>query len=378
MHVSYTRRVFLTVLSAILVVLPAIGAASEPATAPPATDSAPPADSRDYRDANFDYFAIGETERPSSGHTHFLLALMGGGGYVDAAYAAIAKNAGGGHILVLRAVDEKSDDHDSGVYGNSFFTKWGPAISAETIVFHHRAAAFDPRVLAALRRADGIFLAGGDQGNYIRYWKGTPVQDALNAHVRANRPIGGSSAGLAILGHYSYTSLDGGSMESKVALANPFDSGVTLENDFLHLRGLENVITDTHFSKRCRLGRLIVFVARLASEERNPRLFGVGVDERTAVLVTKDGTGKIAEGSAGSAWVVMPKRPAATLAAGEPLTLRDVRILRVDATGSIDLAAGRVHHPAAETVDAIVEGVPSASSIASSIMLRNSVPPGEG
>ena len=103
-----------------------------------------------YRDKNFDYFVVGDPTLPRAAHTEFALARMGGG------------------------------------------------ISAETIVFHHREASFDPRVIAALRAADGIFLAGVDQGNYIRYWKGTPVQEALNAHVLADRPIGGSSAGLAL------------------------------------------------------------------------------------------------------------------------------------------------------------------------------------
>jgi hypothetical protein len=39
--------------------------------------------------------------------------------------------------------------------------------------------------------------------------------------VKRAGPIGGSSAGLAILGHYSYTAFDGGSLESKVAFADP-------------------------------------------------------------------------------------------------------------------------------------------------------------
>ena len=69
--------------------------------------------------------------------------------------------------------------------------EWGPVASAETITFHNREASSDPRVLKALHDADGIFLAGGDQANYVRYWKGTGVQEALNAHVKANRPIGG-------------------------------------------------------------------------------------------------------------------------------------------------------------------------------------------
>ena len=238
----------------------------------------------DYRDKNFDYFVSGDPSKPRASHTEYGVALMGGGGSVDAAFKFIADRAGHGHIVILRAVSDDSFDPDDGSYGKNFMGKWGPVASAETITFHNREASSDPRVLKALHDADGIFLAGGDQANYVRYWKGTPVQDALNEHVRANRPIGGSSAGLAILGHYSYTAFDGGSMESKVALGNPFDSGVTLEDDLLHIRNLETVITDTHFSRRARLGRLITFVARLKSEKDN-NVIGIGVDEKTALLV---------------------------------------------------------------------------------------------
>jgi beta-aspartyl-peptidase (threonine type) len=331
----------------------------------------------DYRDKNFDYFVSGDPRSPRAAHTEFLLALMGGGGSVDAAYRAIAGHAGGGHIVILRAVHDDSFDPQSGGYGESFMKEWGPVTSAQTIVFHHREASYDPRVLAALRGADGIFLAGGDQANYVNYWKGTPVQEILNAHVRANRPIGGSSAGLAILGHYSYTSLDGGSMESKVALADPFDSGVTLEGDFLHFRWLENVITDTHFSRRCRLGRLIVFIARLDQEHSRADVFGVGIDERSALLIGSDGIGRMAQGSAGTAWVVMP-RPHQTLVRGQPLTLEDIRIVRVDQSGSVDFKTRAVRHPLAQTVDSIEHGNPTHESIATPILRRSVVPDNEG
>ena len=72
--------------------------------------------------------------------------------------------------------------------------------SVETFVFSSRDAATDRAMLRSLRRADGIFIAGGDQSRYIRFWKGTALNRALNAHVRAGKPIAGTSAGLAILG----------------------------------------------------------------------------------------------------------------------------------------------------------------------------------
>jgi len=336
--------------------------------------AAAPGTAHNYRDGNFDYFVAGDPGLPRARHTEYGLALMGGGGAVDAAYRFIASHAGGGHIVILRAVADDSFDPGDGDYGESFIGKWGPAVSAETIVFHSRKAAFDARVIASLRNADGIFLAGGDQGNYIRYWKGTPVERALNAHARANRPIGGSSAGLAILGHFSYTSLDGGSMESKIALADPYDAGVTLEDDFLHLRWLESVFTDTHFSARCRLGRLIVFVARVNQAHPADAAFGLGIDERSAVLVDAGGIGRLAEGSAGSAWLVMPQRPAAVLSKGRPLTLTDVRIVRMDLGSELDFKSRQIGRPGAESLDSIVDGVPPRNSIATPIMLREVAP----
>jgi cyanophycinase len=352
--------------------------ASESPAAAAAPAAVVPLARGNYRDRNFDYFVAGDPGLPRAPHTEFTLALMGGGGIVDAAYAAISGHARGGHIVILRAVSDDSFDPQDGDLGKTFMTAWGPIASAQTIVFHNREAAFDPRVSAALRGADGIFLAGGDQGNYIRYWKGTPVQDALNAHVLASRPIGGSSAGLAILGHYSYTCLDGESMESKTALADPYHAGITLESDFLHLRWLESVITDTHFSARSRLGRLIVFVARINQDHPAERVFGIGIDEKTALLVGADGVGRIAEGSAGSAWVVTPRQAAAVLVEGQPLTMKDIRIVRLDRAGSINLRSREIIHPSADVSDSIEHGTPGQDALTSPRMMRSVVPPDEG
>ncbi|MBN8888392.1 MAG: cyanophycinase [Rudaea sp.] len=340
------------------------------------------ASAKNYRDKNFDYFVSGDPAKPRAAHTQFGLALMGGGGKLDAAYRFIATHAGGGHIVILRAVSDDSYDPDDGNYGVSFSKEWGPVVSAETIVFHNRTASSDPRVIAALKNADGIFLAGGDQSNYIKYWKGTPVQEALNAHVAANRPIGGSSAGLAILGHYSYGALDGGSLESKVALANPFDAAVTLESDFLHYRHLDDVITDTHFSQRHRLGRLITFLARLnppsAKAPANAgKIFGIGVDEKTALLIGADGVGRLAEGSAGSAWIVLPQKSPTVLAAGKPLSYPDIHLVQLGTAGSIDLKSRAVNGPTAETTISINAGKLAADSIAAKILTRDQPQPGE-
>src|SRR5690606_7984638 len=123
--------------------------------------------------------------------------------------------------------------------GEEFFNEVGGIASVETFVFKDRAAASDGKILRALKHADGIFIAGGDQSRYVRWWRGTPVAEALDAHVRAGKPLGGTSAGLAMLGEYLYGAMDGGSQISPRALADPLGSSNTIETDFLHLAALE-------------------------------------------------------------------------------------------------------------------------------------------
>ena len=158
-------------------------------------------------------------------------------------------------------------------------------------------------------KADGIFIAGGDQSNYVNYWKGTPLNEALNRHVRDGKPLGGTSAGLAIMGAYSYGAMDGGSLVSEDALKDPMGPAVTLVDDFLQLPPLppRQVITDSHFGKRDRLGRLITFVARIAKEQSTADIKGIGVDENTALCIDGEGVGNVFTGNGGSAWLVVPQ-----------------------------------------------------------------------
>ncbi|MGB0399788.1 Type 1 glutamine amidotransferase-like domain-containing protein, partial [Stenotrophomonas sp.] len=68
----------------------------------------------------------------------------------------------------------------------------GGTTAVQTLVFDSRRGADDPAVLRVVAAADAIFIAGGDQSRYIRFWKGTALNRALNAHVRAGKPIAGT------------------------------------------------------------------------------------------------------------------------------------------------------------------------------------------
>src|SRR6185437_14221293 len=118
-----------------------------------------------------------------------------------------------------------------------------------------------------IAEASAIFISGGDQSRYVNFWTDTPVARALDAAVRRGVPLGGTSAGLAVLGEFAYSAQhdrpDGPNLTSAAALANPFDAQVVLVRNFLRIPALRGLITDSHFHNRDRLGRLLAFMARI-------------------------------------------------------------------------------------------------------------------
>jgi beta-aspartyl-peptidase (threonine type) len=306
------------------------------------------------RAADFQTWLTGNPADVKPAHTSGALLLMGGGGDVDDAFRWFVRQAGGGDIVVLRASGADG-------YNDYIFSKIGGVDSVETILFHNRNAAHDASVLARIQQAEGIWLAGGDQSRYVNFWKGTPVAAALDAHVRAGKPLGGTSAGLAVLGEFSFSASEEGSLTSPLALADPFDRRITLERDFLHFDLLRGVITDSHFSPRARLGRSLVFLARLLGDatQKSPvtRLLGLGIDEKTALALEPDGTGRVfTTAPNGRAWLLLPTRPAETLAPRQPLTLRDVRVIALGPDSVLRLTTLAVEKPASSSVVSVIAG----------------------
>lgn len=216
------------------------------------------------------------------------IVLAGGGGDNDDAMKWMLERANGGDVLVLRASGADG-------YNNYFFNELGVGVnSVETIRFDHPAAAYDPYVLGQLSKAELVFLAGGDQYTYYQYWVGTPVQDTLARLVSEKGiVIGGTSAGMAILGEAFYAP-SSGSVDAAEALFDPFhpDMEVLEFGSFLHLPWLTKVITDTHYDQRARAGRHFAFLARLTAEYHD-RFFGIACNEYTAVCIDEHGIARV-------------------------------------------------------------------------------------
>jgi cyanophycinase len=291
--------------------------------------------------AKYDYYLTGngaDVTTPTSAGT----LLMGGGTDVDAAFQWQIDKAGGGDLVVIRV--SGADGYNDYVYG------LGPVDSVETLVIQNREAASDPFVIEKIRNAEALFIAGGDQADYVNLWKGTPIEDSMHELVSRGVPVGGTSAGLAILGEFSFTALNG-TVTSSEALANPFNRRVVLDSDFLHLPRLAGVITDSHFVERDRMGRLVTFLARIVRDGWATEARGVGIDSQTAVLVEGSGSGRVV--GTGTAYFLQTPGPPEVCEARTPLTYERLSVYRIDSSGSFDLSRWRGSKGSAYEVSAI-------------------------
>jgi cyanophycinase len=283
--------------------------------------------------SSYQYFRIGNKgdsqTKPSAG-----VAMMGGGSDLDEAFRWLCNKGNGGDFLILRAAGD--DDYNSYVNGLC------QANSVATLIIPNREAAQDPAVAEIIRRAEVVFIAGGDQANYVRGWKGTPVETAVNENIAAGKPVGGTSAGLAVLGEFVYGAMgdkaDDKDLASTDVLPNPYFERVTLVRDVLEIPLLENLITDSHFAKRDRMGRTLAFLARIAKDGWSSSPREVAIDEKSAVLVEGDGKATVV-GTGKGAYFLRPTQAPEICEKGVPLTFRGISVYRVRAGGHFDLTA---------------------------------------
>jgi cyanophycinase-like exopeptidase len=86
---------------------------------------------------------------------------------------------------------------------------------------------------------------------------------------------------------------------------------------------LKNILTDSHFAKRDRMGRNLGFLSRIAQDGWSAHPREIAVDERSAVLVEPDGSATIVGSGKGAYFLELTKSPE-RCSAGKPLTLDGV------------------------------------------------------
>ena len=169
--------------------------------------------------------------------------------------------------------------------------------SVETLVITSVTGATNPYVLDKVANAEMIWFADGDQWNYVSYFKDNALEDLINNHINVKHaPIGGTGAGMGILGNLYFTAQNG-DVTSDEALSNPYHPNVTIGGfapvppfyNFLNVPSLSNVITDSHYDNPDHKGRHVAFMARIIKDYINPTAYGIGIDENSAVCFGTDG-----------------------------------------------------------------------------------------
>ena len=262
-----------------------------------------------------------------------LWVMQGGGTDVDENFARMGAASGGGDFVIIRFFG--TDAY------NQYVLDLCGCDSVETIVFKQKSASTNPIVINKIRNAEALFIAGGDQSEYVKLWKDTPIEDAINFVASKPAPIGGTSAGMAIMSQFINSAMGKYTLTSSMALADPFHPYLTLDRDFVALEGLEGIITDQHLIERDRIGRTMAFLARLLKDGWTTDAKAIAADrETTAIVNPANGAIEvIATSDHPTPYVYFMRRSGQpeVCQPGVPLTFRNVSIYRIGPGGTFDL-----------------------------------------
>ncbi len=135
-----------------------------------------------------------------------------------------------------------------------------------------REMASSPEILERLQAADVVIFTGGDQLRLTSILGGTKFHDLLLEKYRGEDFVyAGTSAGAAAASNNMI--YQGSSSEALLKGEVKITSGLGL---------IDDVVIDTHFVQRGRIGRLFQSVVG------NPRTLGIGLGEDTGLLITNN------------------------------------------------------------------------------------------
>uniref|UniRef100_UPI00404AAA85 cyanophycinase n=1 Tax=Flavobacterium sp. TaxID=239 RepID=UPI00404AAA85 len=146
------------------------------------------------------------------------------------------------------------------------------AINTDVLYIETREQANSPEVLKRLEMADVVMFTGGDQLRLTSILGGTQFHDLMmHKYINEEFIYAGTSAGAAAASNNMI--YQGSSSEALLKGEVKITSGLGIIND---------VVIDTHFVKRGRIGRLFQAVVS------NPKVLGIGLGEDTGLLITNN------------------------------------------------------------------------------------------
>jgi cyanophycinase len=247
------------------------------------------------------------------------LLLAGGGSTKNEIVTTALKLAGGEDARVL-IVPQASGSPDAGAGSEKHWSEHGAKQIAILDLTDRDAAR------KQIQEATLIWMPGGDQSRLVKALKDADLATAIRDRYREGAVVGGTSAGAAAASGVMLTG--GADLTRLLADSTPTAPGLDLWPE---------VIVDQHFVARNRFNRL------LAAVLDRPQLVGVGVDERTAVVVSGSEFEVIGEGQV----LVIDARPATTQKAttSQPHAATRISLHVLKAGMKFDLGARTTEKP---------------------------------
>ncbi|NOU50946.1 type 1 glutamine amidotransferase-like domain-containing protein [Pseudoalteromonas sp. JBTF-M23] len=239
--------------------------------------------------------------------------LMGGGTDVDNAFSQrVVTHVGtGADVVVLRT--SGTDAY------NDYLLALMNADSVETLIVDSVNKANDPYVDWAIRSAEFVWFAGGDQSDYLNQWQGTQLQSAVQHVFDKGGVVGGTSAGMALMANSIYDPDGVSGAVSNEVVTDFCHQTLNFSSRFISIPMLDNALTDTHFAQRDRMGRAAVSLAHHSSNH-----FNIAASEATSIFITHDGH-SVVDGN-GEVYVLRESAQTqrTTLACGQAVQYQDI------------------------------------------------------
>ena len=250
------------------------------------------------------------------------LIIVGGGSVPEQVPSLLRDAVGDSGSIVI--IGDASENSDAAVKST---VEWLMENKITTAVSVPLATALADRAIgfaALIDQATAVWICGGQQSRLAEMDRAGHVESALLRLLNRGGTIAGTSAGAAIM---SGVMIASGRDEPEIAV------GWDL---------LPGAIVDQHFSERDRLGRSQIAI------DRHPHLFGLGIDEGTAVVVKGRRMQVLGQGTASAMLAKCDYRDAevSRLVAGDVADLTQLRRAALQRASKID--PGEPKHGATE------------------------------
>jgi cyanophycinase len=194
------------------------------------------------------------------------LIIIGGGSIPDSLFSFFANYMGGKDQPIVYIPTATTDEEyiQKGEHLIKFTSRGFTNLS--TIHTRNKKEADDPKNLALLRNAKGLYFGGGDQQLIADAYAGTKLYDEFIALLNRGGVIMGTSAGATIMGSL----MVGGDARDDISKKYAFNPAFSF---------MTNTALDQHVLARNRQFDLIPVI------EHYPGTLGIGMDESTAIIV---------------------------------------------------------------------------------------------